>query len=70
VEGYRNLIKDFGIKSTRGRICWEQYKHKPGFTKQFFADYIFVSKRVGVKGFQVPHIEISDHLPLILDFEI
>jgi exonuclease III len=68
--GYKNLIKDFDIKSTRNRVSWEQFKNKPGFTKQYFADYVFVSKKVRVKDFIVPHIEISDHLPQILDFEV
>ena len=39
------------------------------FGKQHFADYVFVSKDVKVKKFEVPYLEISDHLPLILDFE-
>jgi len=34
------------------------------------SDYVFVSLEVKVKKFEVPNIEISDHLPLILDFEM
>ena len=33
-------------------------------------DYVFVSPEVKVIDFSVPNIEISDHLPLILDFEV
>jgi exonuclease III len=66
--GYKNLIKEFGIKRTRNRLAWNQFKNEPGFVKQYFADYIFTSPEVKVKNFEVPDIEISDHLPLILDF--
>lgn len=65
--GYRNLVKEFGIRSTRNRLAWEQF---PNEEKQYFADYVFTSPEVKVKSFEVPNIEISDHLPLILDFEI
>jgi len=67
--GYRNLIREFGIKSTRNRISWEQFKDQPGFVKQYFADYAFITKEIKVDGFSVPDLEISDHLPLVLDFE-
>jgi endonuclease/exonuclease/phosphatase family metal-dependent hydrolase len=72
--GYKNLIRDFNIKNTRNRLSWEQAeKHLNGsgeyFGKQYFADYCFVSPEVKVKNFKVPNIEVSDHLPLILDFE-
>ncbi|HCR35986.1 hypothetical protein A2130_00475 [Candidatus Woesebacteria bacterium GWC2_33_12] len=70
VYGYQNLIEDFAIKSTRNRIAWEQFKNEPGFVKQHYADYCFVSKDVKVKKFTVPNIEVSDHLPLILEFEV
>jgi hypothetical protein len=68
--GYRNLIKEFRIKNTRNRLAWEQFKNDPCFVKQHFADFCFVSPDVKVKNFEVPYNEISDHLPLILDFEI
>jgi len=73
--GYRNLIKDFNIKNTRNRFAWEQAeKHLNGsgdyFGKQYFADYCFVSPEVKVKNFEVPYLEVSDHFPLILDFEV
>ena len=68
--GYKNLIKDFGIKTTRNRLSWEEFRKQPNFVKQYFADYVFVSPGVKVKSFEVPHLEVSDHLPLILDFEV
>jgi hypothetical protein len=63
--GYRNLIKDFKIKNTRNRLSWEQFKNI-----QYFADYVFTSSEVKINSFKVPNLEISDHLPLIVDFEI
>lgn len=66
--GYRNLIKDFEIKATRNRLSWETLKK--GEEKQHYADYVFTSPGIKVSGFEVPDIEISDHLPLVLDFEV
>ena len=39
---------------------------KPDFQK--FADYVFVSPDVNVESFSVPDIDISDHMPLVLEF--
>lgn len=55
----KNLIKDFKITDTRGKM----YK-KPNK----FADYILVTPGVQVTGFEVPQVSISDHLPMILEF--
>lgn len=54
-----NLIKKYNIKTTRN-------KYFPGHEK--FADYVFVSKGINVLDFQVPNFEISDHLPMLLEF--
>lgn len=61
----RNLIKTFKIKSTRNRLSWQKHSYI-----QHFADYIFVSPKIKVKNFQVPYNEISDHLPMIAEFEL
>ena len=66
-SGYKNLIKDFNIPTTRNRLTWEKYLEEG---KQYFADYVFVSPDVPIKEFSVPNIEISDHLPMILDIEL
>jgi len=63
--GMKNLIKDFGVKDTRGKINAEQY---PDST-QHFADYTFVSFGIRVKSFEVPDAEISDHCPMILEID-
>lgn len=58
--GLRNLIKEYGITSTRSRHYTKEQK---------FADYAFVSDGVQVHDFRVLSDEVSDHLPLFLDFE-
>lgn len=59
-----NLIKEFNIKRTRSNLS--PFYGKKEFQK--FADYTFVSHDINVKSFQVPEVEISDHLPMVLDF--
>lgn len=72
---YGNLIKDYEIKSTRNKLAWSDALKRSKtsmakyYGKQHFADYCFVSSGIKVKSFEVPNIEISDHLPLILEFE-
>jgi hypothetical protein len=63
-SGYRNLISEFKIKTTRNHLAWDKYPDK-----QMYADFVFVSPEVKVKSFEVPNVEISDHLPLILEIE-
>lgn len=58
-ENMRNLIKEYNIPTTRNK----QYKGK-----EKHADYILVSPDVKIKQFKVINIEVSDHLPLLLEF--
>ncbi len=70
--GLRNLVKDYKIGSTRGSLL-KQLHPEYGLSAegwQEFADYTFVSAGVKVASFVVPDLPISDHLPMILDFEI
>lgn len=60
-EGMRNLIRENNIVSTRP----EQYFPYP----DKYADYILVDPGVHVKNFQVLQDIVSDHLPLVLEFE-
>lgn len=60
----KNLINEFRIQRTRSKLS--PFYGREDFQK--FADYIFVSKEIKVKNFEVPKIEISDHLPMILEF--
>ncbi len=63
-ENYRNLIKEFNIERTRSDLS----SYAKGDDFQKFADYTFVSKDIEIKNFEVPIIEISDHLPMLLEF--
>lgn len=62
-NGYINLIKKYKIPTTRNRFVWDKYPDN----KQYFSDYVFVSPEVKIKCFDVPNIEVSDHLPIILE---
>ncbi len=58
--GLRNLIKEYGISSTRTSFYTKPEKH---------ADYIFVTKGIQVKDFKVLPDEVSDHAPLLIEVE-
>ena len=61
-SGYKDLISDYGITSTRNEVSWVNYPDN----KQYFADYVFVTPGVKVTSYEVPYNEVSDHLPQIL----
>src|SRR6266404_2834672 len=63
-ENLEDLIAKFGIKSTRNKISWTNYGNV-----QHFADFTFVSKNIKIKSFEVPYMEVSDHLPMVMEFE-
>ncbi len=71
-NGFKNLVKDYNIQTTRGSLI--KKLHPEYFTNgripQEFADYTFVSPGIQVKNYTVPDLPISDHLPLIMEFEI
>lgn len=59
-----NLINDYKIVSTRPHF-------DDGLDKgNFVCDYIFVNDFVRVNHLEVMNSRVSDHLPLLLDFEI
>ncbi len=60
-QNLRNLITEYAIKSTRN----SHYSPK----KEKFADYIFASTDARVLDFRVLEDEVSDHLPLLLEFD-
>jgi endonuclease/exonuclease/phosphatase (EEP) superfamily protein YafD len=64
-NGYVNLIKKYNISTTRNNLSWARFPNN----KQYFADYVFVSPDINVLNFSVPNIEVSDHLPLILEIK-
>ena len=55
----KNLIKEYGITSTRSHYYTKGIK---------FADYMMVSPEIEVKHFGVLQDPVSDHLPLLLEF--
>lgn len=57
-SGLKNLIKEYGITSTRTSHYTKPLK---------FADYIFTTKGVTVKDFKVLPDEVSDHSALYLE---
>ena len=61
-EGMVNLIKKYGIIDTRGKLYTKQGR---------YANYMLVSPELEkrIKKFEVPPVEVSDHLPLILELE-
>jgi endonuclease/exonuclease/phosphatase family metal-dependent hydrolase len=54
-----NLIKKYDIHSTRSQLYQKAEK---------FADYIFTSPEIIINSFEVIDTEVSDHLPLLLDY--
>ena len=61
---FKNLINEFKIKSTRPDF-------DDGTDKgNNVVDYIFVNDKIKVNNFEVINTNISDHLPLLLDFDI
>lgn len=60
-EGLRNLVVEYGIMSTRSSFYSKKWPQ--------FADYVFVSSDVRVKNFEVLQDQVSDHLPLFLEFD-
>jgi endonuclease/exonuclease/phosphatase family metal-dependent hydrolase len=65
-SGYRDLIEEYAIKTTRNHITFEQYPDDI----QYYADYIFVTPDLTVTGFVVPTEIVSDHQPLELHISI
>ncbi len=58
--GLRNLIKEFGITSTRTSLYTKEEK---------FADYTFVTHDIIIKDFKILPDEVSDHAAMYLEFD-
>lgn len=59
-ENMRNLVKEYGITSTRSELYKKEEK---------FADYVLVSPEVAIIKFEALPDVVSDHLPLLLEFK-
>lgn len=55
----RNLIRESGATSTRSSYYQGEQK---------YADYILVSPGLDVTAFQIFDVEVSDHVPLVVEF--
>jgi hypothetical protein len=63
--GYRNLIEEFGIRTTRNKFAWEKFPETP----QMDSNFMFVGPGIKVVNFEVIDNLVSDHLPMILEVE-
>ena len=61
-DGMVDLIKKFCVQTTRSKLYVKDVLK--------FADYTIVSNGIKVKRFEVSDITVSDHLPMILQFEL
>jgi len=58
----RDLIEVYNVPSTRSN-------HYPKRKEQPFADYVLTCPKIRVKHFEVLKDEVSDHAPLLLEFQ-
>lgn len=58
-EGMKNLVTEYGVTSTRSSFYEKPIR---------LADYILVSPEIPVIKFEVLQDEVSDHLPLMLEW--
>ncbi len=63
-NSFISLIDKFNIKTTRPK------SNELNHIERNIVDFIFVSKDIQVKNFEVLDSDVSDHRPLILDFEL
>lgn len=60
-KGMKNLIQMYNVNSTRTSLYTKEEK---------FADYVFTSSEIIIKDFEKWLDEVSDHSPLLLEFDI
>lgn len=60
-NGLNDLVNIYDVHSTRTSYYTKEER---------YADYIFTTKDIVVKHFEVMPNEVSDHAPLLVDFEI
>lgn len=58
----KDLIEVYNISSTRSSLY-------PKLKEQPFADYVLTCPKIMIKHFEVLNEEVSDHAPLLLEFE-
>lgn len=60
------LLAATGLKNTDPEVSPSYPSWKP----RRHLDFILHSPEIKVTGFKIPQVELSDHLPLVLDFEV
>ena len=63
-KNYTSLVDKFNVKTTRPS------SNELSKLERNVVDYIWVSKGIKINSFEVVLNDISDHLPLVLNFEI
>ena len=63
-NSFKNLCEAFAIESTRPQSNELSGKHRN------VVDYIFVNDKVKVTDFAVLQTDVSDHLPLVMQFDL
>lgn len=63
-DNLTSLVDKFNIKTTR------PMSNELNNLERNIVDYVFVSKNIKVNNFEVLDSNVSDHLPLILDFDL
>lgn len=63
-DKFVSLVDEYNIQTTRPK------SNELSSLKRNVVDYIFVSKDVKINSFEVLDSDVSDHLPLILDFKL
>lgn len=63
-KDFINLVDHFKIKTTRPS------SNELNGNERNVVDYVFVDPEIKVKSFKVIDNDVSDHLPLVLDFEL
>jgi len=63
-DRYISLVDRYNIQSTRPS------SNELNGTKRNVVDFVFVDKRIKVVSFSVPNVDVSDHFPLIMEFEV
>ena len=66
--GNRELQLFLAATNLKNANCFEEPSH-PSRSPKRQLDYIFHSPEIYARGFQIPQITLSDHAPLICDFE-
>jgi len=63
-NNFTNLVDTYNVMCTRPK------SNELSASKRNVVDYIFVSKGIEIKSFNVIHSDVSDHFPLVLEFSI